>query len=156
MGSLGGDPTQLAHLDAVVESSTDAIISNTLDGTICLWNGAAARLFGRAASDAIGQSITLIVPPDLQAEERALFKKLLDGDRVDQIETVGLRADGQHIPIRLSVCPIRDPRGDIIGASRIIWDCLSAGAWKNTGRRDIARSKPRMAEFMGLPCTRAA
>ena len=146
-----GDPIRLAHLDGVVEYSADAIISSTLDGTIRLWNGAATRLFGYTASEAIGQSVTLIVPPDLQAEERAFLEKIRNGERIDRTETIRLSADGQRIPIRLTLSPVRDARGAIIGASRVAWDLSErrrAGGMQ--AAETLLEANRRMAEFMAF------
>jgi PAS domain S-box-containing protein len=111
-----------ARLAAVVDSSDDAIVSKTLDGCIQSWNGAAERLFGYTAAEVIGKPIMIIVPPELQAEERQILERLKRGERVDHFETVRIARDGHRIPISLTVSPVRDSQGVIVGASKIARD----------------------------------
>ena len=111
-----------ALLAAVVESSDDAIITKTLDGVITSWNLGAERLFGYAAAEAIGQPITLIIPPERQAEEPAIQKRLRAGERIDHFETVRASKDGRRLDISLTISPIRDPTGRIIGVSKVARD----------------------------------
>jgi PAS domain S-box-containing protein len=109
-----------ARLAAIVEGSDDAIASKTLDGIVTSWNPAAARLFGYAPDEVIGKSIRLIIPPELQAEEDAILGQLRRGERVDHFETVRLAKDGTRLDVSLTVSPIRDPSGAIVGASKIL------------------------------------
>ncbi len=111
-----------ALLAAIVESSDDAIVSKTLDGRILSWNAGAMRLFGYRAEEAIGQPITIIIPPELQAEERRILEHLQRGERLDHFETTRLTKDGRRIPISLSVSPVRDARGVIVAASKVARD----------------------------------
>jgi len=111
-----------AHLAAIVQSSDDAIVAKTLDGVITSWNQGAERLFGYTAAEAIGQSIFLIIPPDRNAEEHDVLARLRRGERIDHFETVRQTKDGRRIPISLTVSPIRDERGTIIGASKVARD----------------------------------
>jgi PAS domain S-box-containing protein len=111
-----------ARLAAVVDSSDDAIVSKTLEGRIQSWNAAAERLFGYTAAEIIGKPIMIIVPPELQAEERQILERLKRGERVEHFETVRLTKDGRRVPISLTVSPVRDPQGVIIGASKIARD----------------------------------
>jgi PAS domain S-box-containing protein len=111
-----------ARLAAIVESSHDAIISKTLDGVIQSWNAGAERIFGYAASEAVGQSITLIIPSDRLDEERMILDRLRQGERIEHFETVRLTKDGRLLDISLTVSPLRDPRGKIIGASKVARD----------------------------------
>ena len=110
------------HFAAIIASSDDAIVSKTLDGTIVTWNAAAERLFGYTASEIVGRSIRLIVPPDRQAEEDRLLNGVRRGEIVDRFETVRQRKDGTLVPISLTVSPIRDESGDVVGASKIARD----------------------------------
>jgi PAS domain S-box-containing protein len=110
------------HLAAIVASSDDAIVSKTLDGIVVTWNAAAERLFGYAASEIIGQSIRLIVPPDRQTEEDRVLSAVRRGETVDHFETVRQRRDGTLVPISLTVSPIRDGSGTIVGASKVARD----------------------------------
>ena len=111
-----------SRLAAIVDSSDDAILGKTLDGTITSWNGAAERLFGYAASEAVGQSIRLIIPPDRRDESEAVLARIRAGGSVVHFDTVRRRKDGSLVDISLSVSPVRDARGRVIGASKIARD----------------------------------
>ncbi len=110
------------QLAAIVESSDDAIISKGLDGRIRTWNAAAERLFGYSAAEAVGQSITLIVPPERLEEERHILGALARGERIDHIETTRRTKDGRTVEVSLSISPLRDASGRIIGASKVCRD----------------------------------
>jgi PAS domain S-box-containing protein len=111
-----------AHLAAIVESSDDAIVSKSLQGVIRTWNGAAERLFGYRADEAVGRHITLIIPPERVHEEEEILARLRRGERIDHFETVRLRKDGRAIPVSLTISPVRDASGAIVGASKIARD----------------------------------
>jgi PAS domain S-box-containing protein len=111
-----------ALLAAVVESSDDAIITKTLDGTITSWNASAARLLGYAADEIIGQPITVLIPPDRQEEERHIIANLRAGNRIEHYETVRVAKDGRLIEVSLTISPLRDQTGEIVGASKILRD----------------------------------
>jgi PAS domain S-box-containing protein len=111
-----------SRLAAIVDSSDDVIISKTLDGIITSWNRAAERLFGWTAAEAIGQHITLIVPEDRRAEEEEVLAQLRRGERVDHFETVRVAKDGQLRDVSITVSPVRDATGRIVGASKIARD----------------------------------
>lgn len=114
---------QLSYrLAAIVESSEDAIVSKSLDGIITSWNRGAERLFGYTAEEVIGQSILLLIPPDRRAEEPAILARIRCGERTEPYETVRLRKGGSPVDVSLSVSPIRDVQGRIIGASKIARD----------------------------------
>lgn len=106
-------------LAAIVSSSDDAIVSKTLDGIITSWNAAAERLFGYTSAEAVGRSITLIIPPDLYHEEVTILQKLRSGERIDHYETVRLRKDGTKVYVSLSISPVRDQQGKIFRAAKI-------------------------------------
>lgn len=108
-----------AWLAAIVESSNDAIVSKRLDGTITSWNPGAVRLWGYEPQEIIGQSIMTIVPPELREEENQTLARLRRGERIDHFETVRLTKDGERVDVSLTVSPIRDEDGGIIGASKI-------------------------------------
>jgi PAS domain S-box-containing protein len=110
------------RLAAIVDSSDDAIVSKTLDGIVTSWNRGAERLFGYSAAEAIGQSILLIVPADRQSEEADVLRRIRGGQSVDHFETVRRRKDGTLIEISLTVSPVRDSLGRIIGASKTARD----------------------------------
>ncbi|MGR9145832.1 PAS domain S-box protein (plasmid) [Rhizobium leguminosarum] len=111
-----------AFLAAIVESSDDAIVSKSLSGVITTWNKGAERLFGYTADEAIGNPITIVIPPDRLNEEPAILARIQAGERVDHFETIRRRKDGSLIDISLTISPIRDGNGKIIGASKIARD----------------------------------
>jgi PAS domain S-box-containing protein len=113
---------QLRWLASIIESSDDAIISKNLDGVITSWNSGAERVFGYSASDAIGQPITLVIPQDRQSEEREILTRMRRGERIDHFETVRQRKNGSFIVVSLSVSPVKDANGKIVGASKIARD----------------------------------
>ena len=100
-----------ARLAAIVESSDDAIVSKTLDGVIRSWNAGAERIFGYTAAEAVGQPITLIIPPERHDEEPAILARLRRGERVDHFETVRVAKDGRRLDISLTISPVRDADG---------------------------------------------
>jgi PAS domain S-box-containing protein len=109
-------------LAAVVESSHDAIVSKNLDGVITSWNKGAERLFGYTAEEAVGQNITLIIPLDHRDEERTIVERLARGERVDYFETVRMRKDGSLLDVALTISPMKDSAGRIVGASKLARD----------------------------------
>ena len=111
-----------ALLAAIVESSDDAIVGKTLDGTIRSWNAGAARIFLYQPREIIGRSVLELIPPELRHEERMIVERLSRGERIDHFETVRVRSDGTRIDVSLSVSPIRDKRGRIVGAAKIARD----------------------------------
>ena len=111
-----------AELAAIVDSSYDAIVSKTLDGVITSWNRSAERLFGYTAAEAVGRSIFLIIPEDRKAEEESVLARLRGGERVEHFETLRKTKDGRLIPISLTVSPVRDRSGRVIGASKVARD----------------------------------
>ena len=111
-----------ALLGAIVVSSDDAIISKSLEGIIQTWNEGAERLFGYSAEEAIGQPITMLIPPERQDEEPALLERLRRGERIEHFETIRVAKDGRRIDISLSVSPVRNPDGKIVGASKVARD----------------------------------
>src|SRR5215470_12248841 len=110
------------RLAAIVESSDDAIVSKTLEGVITSWNRSAERMFGWTADEAIGRHITLIIPPERLHEEDEVLAKLRRGERIDHFETIRVAKDGCRLNISLTVSPVRDGSGRIIGASKIARD----------------------------------
>ncbi len=126
-------------LAAIVTSSHDAVVSKTLDGIITSWNAGAEHLFGYSAAEAIGQHITLIIPHELFYEEETIIEQLRNGQRIDHYETVRLRKDGSTVPVSLSISPVKDKEGKIIGAAKIARDI--------TDRLLVERRKD---EFIGM------
>lgn len=115
-------PPTDAFFRAVIDSSSDAIISQDLNGTITSWNKAAERIFGHAAPEAAGRPITLLVPPDRSAEELDIMARIRQGEQIESYETVRQRKDGRFIDIALTVSPIVGTTGQVIGASTIARD----------------------------------
>lgn len=111
-----------AQMAAIVACSDDAIISKTLEGRIMSWNAGATRIFGYQPDEMIGQHITRIIPPELHAEEDKVLAKLKRGERIDHYETVRVARDGRRIDISLTVSPVRDRSGRVIGASKVARD----------------------------------
>jgi PAS domain S-box-containing protein len=112
----------IARLAAIVESSHDAIISNTLDGAITTWNAGAERLYGYSAPEVIGKSIAILIPPEVLDDVRGILERIRDGDRVSPYETERIRKDGSIVPVSLTVSPIRDASGTITAVSAIARD----------------------------------
>jgi PAS domain S-box-containing protein len=110
------------RLAGIVQFSDDAIISKNLDGIIQTWNGGAERIFGYTADEAIGQPVTLLFPPDRVDEEPAILSRVRRGERIEHYETVRRRKDGGLINVSLTVSPIADANGKIVGASKIARD----------------------------------
>ena len=120
--NLRRTPVVASRLAAIVESSNDAIVSKDLAGVVTSWNRAAERLFGYSAAEAIGQSITFIVPADRLTEEEGVLAHIRRGQRIEPFETQRRRKDGTIIDVSVAVSPIRNSDGDIIGASKIARD----------------------------------
>ena len=139
--SVGGGLTGIwashpqAWLAAIVDSSDDAIIGKTLDSVIRSWNRAASRIFGYEANEIIGRPVTTLIPPERLYEEPQIVARLVRGERVDHFETVRVRKDGSRIDVSLSVSPIRDREGEIVGAAKVA--------------RDVTEIKRSEQELMG-------
>ena len=114
-----GIPDTGALLAAIVSSSDDAIISKTLNGVITSWNAGAERLFGYSAAEAIGQSMTLIIPTERREEENEILRRIRRGERVEHFETVRVAKSGQTLDVSLTISPVRDRHGHVIGASKV-------------------------------------
>jgi PAS domain S-box-containing protein len=113
---------RLCELAAIIENSEDAIIGKTLTGIVTSWNPGAERLFGYRAEEMIGQSITRIIPDERLEEERDILARLQEGERLDHFETVRRRSNGDLVYVSLTVSPIRDMDGRLVGASKIARD----------------------------------
>ena len=121
----------------MVESSNDAIITKTLNGTITAWNRAAERLFGFSAAQAVGNRIDIIVPPDRRTEVHDILAHR-PGENIEQHETLRLHKDGREVEISLSISPIRSATGEIIGASKTARDITES---KRPRRRSTRKSR---------------
>jgi PAS domain S-box-containing protein len=131
----------LRWIGSVVESSDDAIISKNLDGVITSWNRGAERLFGYTAEEAIGQPVTMIIPQDRLDEEREILARIRQGERIDHFETVRQRKHGGLVSISLTVSPVKNAEGRIVGASKVARDITEQKlAWKTAEMADRAKS----------------
>jgi two-component system, LuxR family, sensor kinase FixL len=128
MTSTGEHQAKVALLAAIVESSNDAIIAKDLTGVISSWNRAAERLFGYTAQEIIGQPITTIFPPDRVDEETVLLERIRHGETVEHYETTRRRKDGEIISVSVTISPVRDASGAIVGASKILHDLTDRNA----------------------------
>src|SRR6185436_1815867 len=133
-------------LSSIIESSDDAIVSKDLDGIVTSWNRGAERMFGWLAEDMVGRSIRTIIPPDRQSEEDDVLARVRGGERVDHFETVRMRRDGSLVDISLTVSPIRDASGRVVGASKIARD-ISA---RKTAEAMVERNLRLRDEFISL------
>ena len=111
-----------AHLAAIVESSDDAIVSKTLQSVILSWNKGAERIFGYAADEAIGQPITMLIPPERVGEEQDILARIVRGEHIEHFETVRVCKDGRLLHVSLTISPIRNAEGTIVGASKVARD----------------------------------
>jgi PAS domain S-box-containing protein len=149
-----------AHLAAIVESSDDAIVSKTLQSVILSWNKGAERLFGYAAEEAIGQPITMLIPPDRLGEEEQILERIVRGERIEHFETVRVCKDGRRVDISLTISPIRNAEGAIVGASKVARDIsdrrmLEARNVELREREQLARQEAEAAnrakdEFLAM------
>ena len=138
-------------LASIVESSNDAIISKSLDGIIQSWNAAAERLFGFTAEQAIGQHISLIIPPDRMDEEEKIIARLRTGHRIEQYETERMHSDGHRVVVSLTISPIKDAAGNVVGASKIVRDVADRKRLEDDLRRlaaDLSETDRRKNEFL--------
>jgi len=132
------------RLAAIVESSDDAIISKDLNGVITSWNDGAERLFGYTADEAVGSSVTILIPPDRQDEEPRILARIRSGAKVDHYDTVRRRKDGRLFDISLTISPVRDAAGRIIGASKIARDISD----RKAAERELRESQRRREELL--------
>lgn len=129
-------------LGAIVESSDDAIISKNLDGVITSWNRAAEQLFGYTAREAIGKPVSTLIPADRHDEEPGILARIRRGERIDHYETVRQRKDGSLVDISLTVSPVRDAQGKVIGASKIVRDISD----RRQAEEQLRRAKDDLAK----------
>lgn len=126
-------------LAAIVDSSDDAIVSKTLEGIITSWNAGAERLFGYTANEAIGQHISLIIPANRAEEETLIIEKIRKGERIEHFDTVRVRKDNAELDISLTISPVRDATGKIVGASKIARDITQRKAIERALRESEER-----------------
>jgi len=134
-----GEDRQL--IAAIVDSSDDAIISKNLSGIITSWNDGAERLFGYAAGEIIGKSTTLLIPPHLRHEVRKVYDRLVRGERIEHFETTRVRKDGRLISISLSISPVRNAKGRVVGTSAIARDVTE----RKRAEQDLAEQTMQLA-----------
>ena len=120
--ALSESEQRLRFLASIVESSDDAIVSKNLDGIITSWNNGAERVFGYTAEEAVGQPITIVIPRDRHSEETDILSRIRRGERIDHFETIRQRKHGDRIIVSLTVSPVKNAEGKIVGASKIARD----------------------------------
>ncbi|HKR21386.1 MAG TPA: PAS domain S-box protein, partial [Pyrinomonadaceae bacterium] len=138
-------------LASIVESSNDPIIGKSLEGIIQSWNAAAERVFGYTAEEAVGRHISFIIPPDRITEEDQIIASLKAGKRIEQYETERVRSDGQRITVSLTISPIKNEAGNVIGASKIVRDVSDRKRLEDDLRRlaaDLSENDRRKNEFL--------
>ena len=139
-----------ARLAAIVNSSDDAIVSKTLDGVITSWNPGAERIFGYTVAEAVGQHITLIIPEDRYSEEREVLARLVKGERIDHFETVRRTKDGRFIEISLTVSPVRNAAGRVVGASKVARDISERRRLESEREALLARAQEARSDAEAL------
>jgi len=130
-----------AQLAAIVESSEDAVVSKTLEGIVQSWNTGAQRIFGYTPEEMIGKPITTIIPPEHLSEESMIIQRIRSGQPVESFDTTRIAKDGRRIPVSLTVSPIRNARGEVIGASKIARDITQ----RKRAERELVESRRRLA-----------
>jgi PAS domain S-box-containing protein len=133
------------HLAAIVESTEDAIISKSLDGVITAMNKAAERLFGYSASELVGRSVTQLIPTERQDEERVILDRIRQGLHIESFETIRMTKDGRRIDVSLSISPVRDVQGRMVGASKIARDITQ----RKRAERALRQSEGRLRAMFG-------
>ncbi|HEV8046673.1 MAG TPA: PAS domain S-box protein [Terriglobales bacterium] len=135
------------RLAAVVESSDDAIIGKTLDGTITSWNPGAVKLFGYSSAEAVGKSMRMLLPPERANEETDILARIARGEAVDHFETVRVRKDGRKIDISATISPIKNSLGAVVGASKIARDMTEHKRAEAALQASLAASKAALKEL---------
>ncbi|HSY32806.1 MAG TPA: PAS domain S-box protein [Verrucomicrobiae bacterium] len=141
-------PSSWNILAAIVDSSDDAIISKNLNGIITSWNTSAERLFGYRADEIIGQSIMLLIPPELQHDEVQILRKIKAGERIEHFQTVRMKKSGERMEVSLTISPVKDERGVIVGAAKILRDIT-----KQKKLEAIVHTSERLASVGRLAAT---
>ncbi|MHB8736701.1 MAG: PAS domain-containing hybrid sensor histidine kinase/response regulator, partial [Terriglobales bacterium] len=140
------------HLAAIVESSDEAIISKSLDGIILSWNKGAERLYGYTSEEIVGKPLTLLIPPDHPDELPEIMERIKRGERIEHFETVRVRKDGSRFDVSLTISPIKNADGKIIGASKIARD-ITASRKHEAALRFLAEASRLLAELLDVPST---
>ncbi len=134
------------RLAAIVESSDDAIVSKDLNGIIASWNAGAQRIFEFTPEEAIGQSITIVIPPELQDEEKEIIKRLRNGERIEHFDTIRRTKSGKRLNISLTISPVKDSTGRIVGASKIARDVTQSKRIERALRESEARLRAAFSQ----------
>jgi PAS domain S-box-containing protein len=140
------------HLAAIVESSDDAIISTNLDGTITSWNEGAERLYGYTAREIVGKPLASLAPPDHPDEIPSLLERIKPGERVEHFETVRVRKDGSRVDVSLTISPVRNAEGKVVGVSKIARD-ITERKRTEAALRFLAGAGKLLGELLGVPST---
>jgi PAS domain S-box-containing protein len=140
------------HLAAIVESTEDAIISKNLDGTVLSWNEGAERLYGYTAGEMLGRSLAILLPPEHSDELPDILNRLGQGERFSRLETQRMRKDGSRIEVALTISPIKNVDGKIIGASTIARD-ITARRQEEGSLRFLAEASKALGELLDVPST---
>jgi PAS domain S-box-containing protein len=146
----GRESLAAQHYQAIIESSDDAILSKDLNGVILSWNRGAERLFGFTANEAIGKPVTIIIPRDRLDEEPTILKKIHCGERIEHFETVRQRKDGSFVDISLTISPIRNAGGKIVGASKIARDITELNKAREQQRLLLREMSHRVKNLFAL------
>lgn len=141
---------RLSQLAAIIESSDDAVIGTSLDGNITSWNAAATRLYGYTEAEAVGRAISLLVPPDGLAEHKSIVECVGRGEKTTHFETVRRRRNGELVPVSLSVSPVRNSAGEIVGASAIARDHTERNRAERERESLVEQLKQALAEVKTL------
>jgi PAS domain S-box-containing protein len=139
-----------ARLAAIIDSSDDAIVSKTLQGIITSWNRAAERIFGYTAAEAVGQHISLIIPEERHGEEAEVLARLVKGERIDHFETIRRTKDGRRVEISLTVSPVRNSTGRVVGASKVARDISDRRSMERERQAFLEREQEARAEAEAL------
>ncbi len=137
-------------LASIIESSDDAIISKSLDGMIQSWNAAAEQLFGFTAAQAVGRHISMVIPPERLGEEDRIIASLRAGQRIEHFETERLRSDGRRILVSLTISPVKDDAGNVVGASKIVRDVTRQRQAEQRERDLLAETAAANAKFQAF------
>jgi PAS domain S-box-containing protein len=139
-----------ARLAVIVESSDDAIISKDLNGVVTSWNAGAQHIFGYTEAEALGRPITIIIPPELFGEEEGILQRLRAGDRIRHYETIRVTKDGKRIDVSLTISPMKDSEGKVVGASKIARDITERKQAEKTLQRSESEAKAQAEELAAI------
>lgn len=138
------------RLAAIVESSDDAIISKDLNGVITTWNAGAQRIFGYAEAEVVGKPINIIIPSDLAGEDTQILTRLREGEHIQHYETIRVTSEGRRVNVSLTISPMRDSEGKVVGASKIARDITAWKLAEESLRRSEAEAKARAEELAAV------